>query len=275
MAKKRQTELDKAISKAQKNTRNKLYRIRKAGAVNTSELDPRLSRSARAEMNGSQKAAYLRQLEEFNTRDNRIFIQKNTVALPYQQLVEYRLAEARVNVARGMLRQNIERNRPIAAANTELERDVDFDAFASSRTKPSGDVYVPKTNKFSDIQPVVMKQGFPSVKSLVAETNTAKESYKRVSSNRSRYAAYRRYIELKLITNGYDDIGYDVKNLTNAQLDWLHYFTDFDAEISHFRYPTDVDFGYQMAREDTLDDAAEYLEQLISAAQKIDRRAKY
>ena len=120
MASRNRTALDKQISRAQKNARNKLYRIRQAGAINTEEFDPRVSQQELKGMNGSQKKAYLRKLELFNARHNKIIVQpQNGVAIPETKLKAYRQAELEVNAARILRRAQIEESVKSAA-----QRDI-------------------------------------------------------------------------------------------------------------------------------------------------------
>lgn len=275
MAKRKRTALDEEIARAQKNTRNKLYRLRRKGATNTAELDPRLPMAERRNMNGSQKRKYLRELQEFNSRPNRIFVQANNVAVPYQDLVEFRIQEARANVARAFLRQNIEKNIPEQIKSKELTRDVVQDAYMSMRISEDKEFYLPKTNKFQDIQPIVKTVPFSSVKALRKGLRGAEISEEKVKSNHKRYRSYKKGLAAKLEEHGYDDLAKQIKTLTYAQMDYLHYYTDFDEEMNLFRYTRELDEGLSQVAESTLENAYDYASQMVSAAKQISRRLKY
>lgn len=276
---KKRTQLDKEISKALKNTRNKLYRLRQKGATNTAELDPRLPQSIRKTMNGAQKRAYLRQLQDFNNRNNRVILQANKVAVPYDKLIQYRLAEARANVAKGMLRQGIERNVQRELAKNpelaELSQGVESNVFNASRFTKEGDIYIPPNTKYHDIQPVVMRVGFPSIEELERATKQHKESTKIIKSNRKRYASYKKGISVKLTEEGYPDLAKKVRGLTNAQMDWLHYFTDFDAEVGNYHYQYEYEKGRSRLKDREMENSTAFVEELIAAAKKLPRKADY
>lgn len=275
----KRTQLDREISKALKNTRNKLYRLRQKGATNTVELDPRLPQSIRKTMNGAQKRAYLRQLQDFNSRNNRVILQANKVAVPYDKLIQYRLAEARANVAKGLLRQGIERNVQKELAKNpelkELSQGVESNIFNAARFTQEGDIYVPQNTKYHDIQPVVMRVGFPSLEELERATKQHKESTKIIKSNRKRYASYKKGISAKLEAEGYPKIAKQVRALTNAQMDWLHYFTDFDAEVANYHYPREYEGGRSRLKDSEMETSTAYVEEMISAAKKLPRKANY
>lgn len=270
MVKSRRTKLDQEISRAQKNTRNKLYRLRKAGATNTAEFDPRKSRAERASMNGSQKAAYLRELRNFNSRDNRYYIQpENNVALPKLAYDYYRSLEKTANAARVKLRTAIE---TMALENSleDLTEDIEFAAWATARVHPEGrgQLYIPATNKFHDLIEQEMFVGFSSIASLEKETKRAEKSIPIINRNRKQYRSWKKGIAAKMKENGYGDLAKAVRGLTMAQIDWLHYYTDFDTLVGEFRYASELDEGYSdLVDEDTISQLTE----LFDAARHIPR----
>lgn len=271
MPSKRRTKLDQEISRVQKNTRNKLYRIRVKGATNVDEFDPRLPVSEILKMTGSQKTAYLRRLRQFNQRSNSFYVQpQNGVALPMGDYARYKAAEQRANDARLALRKAIE---DVASEYDlmDISDDPDFAAWTTTRFDTPYDIYIPQTNKFHDLVPVHMKAGFPSVSSLKRETERAEKSLTIIERHRKQYRSWKKGIRNKMNENGFGALGKRISNLTNAQIDWLHYYTDFDQLVSNFRYVSELDEGYT----DLVDDyTIEQLEDILDAANRIPRTAK-
>jgi hypothetical protein len=315
MARKKRTELDKEISRAQKNARNKLYRIRKNGAINTDEFDPRVSPQELKAMNGSQKKAYLRKLKLFNKRSNKIVVQKgNGIAVPETLLKQYRQAELEVNAARILRREQIEESVKTAAqkdiekirevVNTETARkeraekqgkpykpleksvramrgmpvdwqrlDIDYMVTASAYYDPVFKRPVPgERNRFQDIVPIWMQEEFPSVESVEVQTRKAKEAKKRIKVARKRYPQYRAALVEKAMFSGYPELAEAIRALTYAQLDYLHYYTDFDAWGSFFSSGRAYERGEQAMFEeerDQTDQAAELMMREILKARRI------
>lgn len=312
---KHRTELDKQISRAQKNARNKLYRIRQAGAINTEEFDPRVSQQELKGMNGSQKKAYLRKLELFNKRQNKIIVQpQNGVAIPETKLKAYRQAELEVNAARLLRRAQIEESVKSAAqrdiakiretVTKEIARreraeklgkpykplkkseramrgmpvqwsklDVDYLAKAQSYYDPVFKQLKPgERNKFQDIVPIFMREAFPSVKAVEEQTVKAKKAKERIKVARKRYPQYRRALIEKAMFSGYPELAEAIRSLTYEQLDYLHYYTDFDGWGSFFSSLQGYIKGEQAYFEDergTTDSAAEQMMVEILRARRI------
>jgi len=315
MASRNRTALDKQISRAQKNARNKLYRIRQAGAINTEEFDPRVSQQELKGMNGSQKKAYLRKLELFNKRQNKIIVQpQNGVAIPETKLKAYRQAELEVNAARILRRAAIEESvksaaqrdiakirdtvtkeigrreraeklgkpyKPLKASERAMrgmpvqwnKLDVDYLAKAQSYYDPVFKQLKPgERNKFQDIVPIWMREAFPSVKAVEEQTKKAKAAKERIKVARKRYPQYREALIEKAMFSGYPELAEAIRALTYAQLDYLHYYTDFDAWGSFFSSQGGYLKGEQAFFEDergTTDEAAEAMMAEILRARRI------
>lgn len=312
MARKKRTALDKEISRAQKNTRAKLYRLRKRGAANTDELSPIESTK---DMNGSQKAAYLRRLKRFNERSNSFVVQENNVAIPKQKLEEFRKAEAKANAARMEFRNKIikaretgakkhiaklqkavddERRRMAEASRTGkpykplkknldtmrsvgavpkayADRDITLDVMKMALEQSDKVMRVERRGKFADIMPFIMKEDFESVKALERETKALKEAKKDIGANRARYGDWKKGIISRMSENGYGDLTDEIRALSDAQMDWLHYFTEFDQLTNAFRYREEMDMGIAGTRQETLDYNYEEISRLLQVAKTVKR----
>ena len=276
MARKKRTALDKEISRAQKNTRSKLYRLRKRGATNTEELSPIESTQG---MNGSQKAAYLRRLKRFNERSNSYVVQENNVAIPRKTLEEYRKAESEANKVRMDFRTKIIKSRETGAKkfiaqlqkaadaerkkvmeaqrtgkpyhpdkkNLEImrkvgavpkayaDRDITLDVMQFALAQSDRVMRIERQGKFADIMPFIMKEDFASVQAAEREIRAAKEAKQDIKDARKHYASWKEGIVSKMAANGYGDLTDEIRGLSNSQMDWLHYFTEFDQLTSQFQ----------------------------------------
>lgn len=316
MAKKKRTALDKEISKAQKNARNKLYRLRRRGATNTVELSPIESTAG---MNGAQKAAYLRRLKRFNERSNSYVVQENNVAIPRKTLEEYRKAESEANKVRMEFRAKIiksreqgakkfigqlhkaadaERKRVMEAQRTGkpyhpdkknleilrkvgavpkayADRDITLDVMQFALAQSDRVMRIERQGKFADIMPFIMKEDFASVQAAEREIRAAKEAKQDIKDARKHYASWKEGIASKMAANGYGDLTDEIRGLSNSQMDWLHYFTEFDELASEFKYPSQISMGIQMCDKDTMDYAYEEIKRLVRVAETVQKSNYY
>lgn len=316
MAKKKRTALDIEISKAQKNARNKLYRLRRRGATNTAELSPIESTAG---MNGSQKAAYLRRLKRFNERSNSYVVQENNVAIPKRTLEEYRKAESEANRVRMEFRAKIiksretgakrfisqlqkaadaERKRVMEAQRTGkpyrpdkknldilrkvgavprayADRDITLDVMQFALAQSDRVMRIERQGKFADIMPFIMKEDFASVQAAEREIRAAKEAKQDIRDARKHYASWKEGIAAKMTANGYGDLTDEIRGLSNSQMDWLHYFTEFDELTSQFKYPSQISMGIQMGDKETMDYAYEEIKRLVRVAETVQKSNYY
>jgi len=316
MAKRKRTALDKEISKAQKNARNKLYRLRRRGAANTAELSPIESTAG---MNGAQKAAYLRRLKRFNERSNSYVVQENNVAIPRKTLEEYRKAESEANKVRMEFRANIiksreqgakkfiaqlqkavdaERKRVMEAQRTGkpyhpdkknleimrkvgavpkayADRDITLDVMQFALAQSDRVMRIERQGKFADIMPFVMKEDFASVQAAEREIRAAKEAKQDIKDARKHYASWKEGIASKMAANGYGELTDEIRGLSNSQMDWLHYFTEFDELASEFKYPSQISMGIQMGDKETMDYAYEEIKRLVRVAETVQKSNYY
>ena len=316
MAKRKRTALDIEISKAQKNARNKLYRLRRRGATNTAELSPIESTAG---MNGSQKAAYLRRLKRFNERSNSYVVQENNVAIPRRTLEEYRAAESEANRVRMEFRAKIiqarekgakrfiselskaadaERKRVMEAQRTGkpyhpdkknleimrkvgavpkayADRDITLDVMQFALAQSDRVMRIERQGKFADIMPFIMKEDFASVQAAEREIQAAKEAKQDIRDARKHYASWKEGIAAKMAANGYGDLTDEIRGLSNSQMDWLHYFTEFDELASEFKYPSQISMGIQMGDKETMDYAYEEIKRLVRVAETVQKSNYY
>lgn len=261
----------KELSRLQKNARNKLYRLRKKGITNA-QLNrmavPVKSWDKVQTMSKREQNAYARQLKEFNSRENRIETQGNSInyilqrnsniALPYEKIIEYRMAEAERNIIRAERRARLESIRE----NVELNKPDDVIEAIESITKN-----LPEKISREDF-------GRGGAENLVAQVEPRNTPFKSLEQLENAIKAYNRAIKnasktdealtkqnrgyIESVTNRLSDEGYlteelanILNNLNDDQIYYLYYYTDFDALSSVYRYTRDYDEGHTGFAEET------------------------
>lgn len=253
----------KELSRLQKNARNKLYRLRKKGITNAQINQiavPVKSWDEVQSMNTREQNAYARQLRGFNSRENRIEIQGNSlnyvlqrnsnIALPYEKVFEYRIAEAERNIIRAERRARLESIRE----NVELNKPDDVVAAVESITK--------------NLSEKISREDFGrgGAENLVAQVEPRNTPFKSLEQLENAIKAYKRSVKnapktdealrrqnrgyIESVTNRLSDEGYLTEelanildNLTDDQIYYLYHYTEFDALTSVYRYQRDYDEG--------------------------------
>lgn len=253
----------KELSRLQKNARNKLYRLRKKGITNAQINQmavPVKSWDEVQTMSVREQNAYARQLREFNSRENRIETQgkslnyilqrNNNIALPYEKVFEYRIAEAERNIIRAERRVRLEKIRE----NVELNKPDDVVAAIESITKN-----LPEKISREDF-------GRGGAENLVAQVEPRNTPFKSLEQLENAIKAYNRSVKnasktdealtkqnrgyIESVTNRLSDEGYlteelttILSNLNDDQIYYLYHYTDFDSLTSVYRYQRDYDEG--------------------------------
>lgn len=260
----------KELSRLQKNARNKLYRLRKKGITNAQMNQmavPVKSWNEVHTMSAREQNAYARQLREFNSRENRIetqgsslnyVLQRNSnIALPYEKVFEYRIAEAERNIIRAERRSRLESIRE----KVELNKPDDVVAAIESITKN-----LPEKISREDF-------GRGGAENLVAQVEPRNTPFKSLGQLENAIKAYNRSVKnapktdevltkqnrgyIESIINRLSDEGYLTEELANIlvnlnddQIYYLYYYTDFDALTAVYRYERDYDEGRSGVAED-------------------------
>ena len=253
----------KELSRLQKNARNKLYRLRKKGITNAQINQmavPVKSWDEVQTMSVREQNAYARQLREFNSRENRIetqgkslnyILQRNSnIALPYEKVFDYRIAEAERNIIRAERRVRLEKIRE----NVELNKPDDVVAAIESITKN-----LPEKISREDF-------GRGGAENLVAQVEPRNTPFKSLEQLENAIKAYNRSVKnasktdealtkqnrgyIESVTNRLSDEGYlteelttILSNLNDDQIYYLYHYTDFDSLTSVYRYQRDYDEG--------------------------------
>lgn len=261
----------KELSRLQKNARNKLYRLRKKGITNAQinhMAVPVKSWDEVQRMSAREQNVYARELREFNSRENRIEIQgkslnyllqrNSNIALPYEKVFEYRIAEAERNIIRAERRARLESIRE----NVELNKPDDVVAAVESITKN-----LPEKISREDF-------GRGGAENLVAQVEPRNTPFKSLAQLENAIKAYNRSIKnapktdealtkhnkgyIESVTTRLSDEGYLTEelanildNLTDDQIYYLYHYTDFDALTAVYRYTRDYEEGRSGVAEET------------------------
>lgn len=281
----RESKLNTEIKRLQKNARNKLYRLRKKGAINAQIGSANFAVKPMSEVNAMtkrDKMRYVRELKQFNSRDNKIkfegdsdyfIVQKNSVALPAVDVWNYRIAEAQANVERAAIREQIETAREEVYSDMTIDEAVEFSSFEIEPEQQADFLAGGKSinSRFQDLTPVIMREGFESIEKLKAATQRAESAIfnMNLKRNTKRYEDWRRGIVARMVDNGYEEGAEWVADLTVEQMDWLRYYTDFAELTSTYLYDAQYARGLAMADEHTLASYEKLIIDLVKQAKKI------
>ena len=244
MAKKKRTDLDKTISRLQKNARNKIYRLRRAGASDEdiAAIDPRRSTKG---MNGSQKAAYARALARFNARDNAYTVSEdyfgNRGLIPAGLIKRYREVEASVNKT---IRQVQDRAIKLYGGKPYISStDVE------GKTKEEWErVYGPMRQSAYNagyLEEVHRQYGFGSVRAVQNAIEAVKKKITKIRQIDNNLSNYKKYIVNRMTSDGADPRTIRaVKSLTKSQLQYLYFNSDFSTIVQTYQYEEYYAQGY-------------------------------
>lgn len=273
------------IRKLQKNARNKLYRLRKKGIVNANigaSVVPVIPMAEVAGMSKREQMAYARELKRFNSRENKIelsgesdeyILQRNNVAISAPDVWDYRLAEARANIERQAVREQIELAREETYASLDLESALDFERYEIDPQQQADILAGGQSlhSRFQDLTPVIMREGFASDEAIRRATERQRKAISIINMKRNekRYRDWRAGIVSRMVDNGYTEGAEYVADLTLEQMDWLRYYTDFTELTNTYLYQNDYIRGHAMASEDTLSTYEGLIIELVQQAKKI------
>lgn len=244
----KRSELDKEVSRLQKNARNKLYRLRRKGAINaqiSAAFNPVIPAAEIKGMSAVEKRQYAQKLREFNARENvytfnkgtEVVIQSEGTPIMSAELWQRRLEEAELNVIRAENAAKLQRIRESVLDNIPDSQVRNIDYIESPME------YAVDDGRFSAIKPVIRKTEFkPGAKSTYAVIKP------RITSvlDADRLTHYRQSVINKLKENGISESVLDrIGELTTDELAYLHYYTDFSVVVDTWQYEKEYEKGYR------------------------------
>lgn len=261
----------KELSRLQKNARNKLYRLRKKGITNAQINQmavPVKSWDEVQTMSLREQNAYARQLREFNSRENRIetqgqslnyVLQRNTnIALPYEKVFGYRIVEAERNIIRAerrarleKIRENVELNKSdevveaIESITKNLPEKISREDFGRGGAENLVAQVEPRNTPFKSLEQLE--------NAIKGYTRAAKNAPKTDEALTRQNRGYINTLSNRLSDEGYltEELANILDNLSDDQIYYLYHYTEFDALTSVYRYQRDYDEGRVGFSEDT------------------------
>lgn len=253
----------KELSRLQKNARNKLYRLRKKGVTNAQINQmavPVKSWDEVQNMSTREQNAYARQLRDFNSREYRIELQgdamnyvlqrNSNIALPYEKVFAYRLAEAERNVIRAErrarlegIREKVELNKPdevvdaVESITKNLPEKISREDFGRGGAENLVAQVEPRNTPFKSLEQLE--------NAIKAYNRSVKNAPKTDEALTNQNRGYIESVINRLSDEGYltEEMANILDNLTNDQIYYLYHYTDFDALTAVYRYQRDYDEG--------------------------------
>lgn len=245
---KKRTELDIEISRLQKNARNKLYRLRKKGAINaqiSAAFNPVIRAVELKGMSVVEKRQYAQKLREFNSRENayvfkkgtEVVIQSGGTPMASTELWQRRLQEAELNIIRSENATRLKSIRETVLNKIPASQVRNIDFIESPME------YAIDDGRFSAIKPVIRETDFkPGEKS----------SYEKIKSrlttalDTDRLLHYKQAVINKLKDNDIDEsLLKRLSKLTADEMAYLHFYTDFGVLVDTWQYQTEYEEGYR------------------------------
>jgi hypothetical protein len=245
---KKRTELDKEVSRLQKNARNKLYRLRKKGAINaqiSAAFNPVIPAVELKGMSDVEKRQYAQKLREFNARENAYIFKKGTEVIIQPEgtnilsteLWQRRLEEAELNVIRA---EN--------AARLKNIRESVLNKIPASQVRNIDFVELPMEYAIDDGR-------FSAIKSVIRKTDFKpgeKSSYEKIKSrittalDTDRLLHYKQAVINKLRDNDIDEsVLKRLSKLTADEMAYLHFYTDFGVIVDTWQYEAEYENGHR------------------------------
>lgn len=245
---KKRTELDKEVSRLQKNARNKLYRLRKKGAINaqiSAAFNPVIPAAELKDMSAVEKRQYAQKLREFNARENAYtfkrgneqVIQPGGTPILSIELWQRRSEEAELNVIRAENAARLKNIRELVLNKIPASQVRNIDYVESPME------YAIDDGRFSAIKPMVRKTDFkPGAKSNYEKI----KSHLTTALDADRLLQYKQAVINKLSDNDIDEsVLKQLSNLTPDEMAYLHFYTDFGVVVDTWQYEAEYDKGHR------------------------------
>lgn len=247
--KRKPSNLDKAISKALHGTRNKVYRLRKKGASDSElrYIDPRktdwqvsrngepgsstlYARYRKGELDTKGKYELLRQLKDFNERENAYAVTDNG-----------RYISSKAQERFGRLLEGVNKSRKatldkIIKGDTGNQRGVYYQFGAEGVDVSTMDEWDYKHYVSRDLSPIVRSEPFNSSRALSNAMNTVKNSTATMKKALKKSEHWRKAARNMLVDNGQRELADSIKLMTPKEFLRMITLTDFNARMTDFPY---------------------------------------
>lgn len=266
----KRSELDREISRVQKNTRNKIYRFRVKGVsdADIAAVDPRRSTKG---MTTAQKRAYLRELQTFNGRDTGytagVDWQGNAGLAPTPLVKQYYAEERRANAYKKQL-ASAARRRYGQKAVVVKGGEMTMKEYSAMHEKGFVDYSLAYERGF--LAPTKRQYGFTSEAQVRRAIESQKKAIERASMVDTNLQNYKDAIVNKMMAeNAPVEVVTRVRNLTLNQLQYLYYNTDFSSDVEVFHYQSYYEKGYVKPSHDVFESAYSSMVEAMDTAQRV------
>ena len=270
------SELDREISRVQKNTRNKIYRFRVKGVsdADIAAVDPRRSTKG---MTTDQKRAYLRELQTFNGRDTGytagVDWQGNAGLAPTPLVKQYYAEERRANAYKKKLASEA-RRRYGKKAVVVKGGEMSMKEYSDLHEKGFVDYSLAYERGF--LAPTKRQYGFTSEAQVRRAIESQKKAVERASMVDTNLQNYKDAIVNKMMEeNAPVEVVTRVRNLTLNQLQYLYYNTDFSSDVEVFHYESYYEKGYVKPSHDVFESAYSSMVEAMDTAQRVVKSAPF
>lgn len=272
----KRSELDREISRVQKNTRNKIYRFRVKGVsdADIAAVDPRRSTKG---MTTAQKRAYLAELQTFNGRDTGytagVDWQGNAGLAPTPLVKQYYAEERRANAYKKQI-TSAARRRYGQKAVVVKGGEMTMKEYSDLHEKGLVDYSLAYERGF--LAPTKRQYGFTSEAQVRRAIESQKKAVERASMVDTNLQNYKDAIVNKMVAeNAPVEVVTRVRNLTLNQLQYLYYNTDFSSDVEVFHYQSYYEKGYVKPSHDVFESAYDSMVEAMDTAQRVVKSAPF
>lgn len=272
----KRSELDREISRVQKNTRNKIYRFRVKGVsdADIAAVDPRRSTKG---MTTAQKRAYLAELQTFNGRDTGytagVDWQGNAGLAPTALVKQYYAEERRANAYKKQI-TSAARRRYGQKAVVVKGGEMTMKEYSDLHEKGLVDYSLAYERGF--LAPTKRQYGFTSEAQVRRAIESQKKAVERASMVDTNLQNYKDAIVNKMMAeNAPVEVVTRVRNLTLNQLQYLYYNTDFSSDVEVFHYQSYYEKGYVKPSYDVFESAYDSMVEAMDTAQRVVKSAPF
>lgn len=272
----KRSDLDREISRVQKNTRNKIYRFRVKGVsdADIAAVDPRRSTKG---MTTAQKRAYLRELQTFNGRDTGytagVDWQGNAGLAPTPLVKQYYAEERRANAYKKKI-ASAARRRYGQKAVVVKGGEMSMKEYSELHEKGFVDYSLAYERGF--LAPTKRQYGFISEAQVRRAIESQKKAVERASMVDTNLLNYKTAIINKMMAeNAPVEVVTRVRNLTLNQLQYLYYNTDFSSDVEVFHYESYYEKGYVKPSHDVFESAYASMVEAMDTAQRVVKSAPF
>lgn len=273
MAKRKRSNLDEAIGKALHGTRNKVYRLKKKGATESeiAAIDPRKAdwqssrggapgsatlyeRYRKGELNAREKGEFLRQLKDFNERENRYTSTGGGHFISSKAQERFGAAVEGVNKTRKRTLDNIVKGGvyyQFGAPGVDVGSMSEWD-FAH---------YVSR-----NLSPLKRTEAFTSSKQIARAMQTLLDATSSMSRALKKSESWRRAARNMLVDNNQRELAEAIGRMSAKEFLEMTTLTDFNVRMTDFPYQdyfTEQGHSRERGLEAAQDESSRYMIGLV------------